>query len=97
MEGSTMSEKDLTVTGMDDLKGKVPDVQVVGDPGAWVLVCKASSQDQGWMKSTKRMDVWGGAIYQMETQQRNLDGTYSLSQSSVFVPGAVTFDSGGAV
>lgn len=78
--------KDLTVINAGELPAKVPDAEVFGDPNAWTLVCKASSQAQGWMKSTKRMAVQGGAIFQTETQQRNPDGSYALSQATVFVP-----------
>jgi hypothetical protein len=82
----TVAPKDLTVTSMEDLKEKVSDVEIFGDPGAWELVCKASSERQGWMKSTKRLTLRNGHLYQTETQQRNPDGSYALSQSSVFVP-----------
>lgn len=79
------ADKDLTVANMEELAEKVPDVVVVGDPGAWELICKASSQSQGWMKSTKRLEVRGGWLYQTETQQRSADGTWALSQALAFV------------
>jgi hypothetical protein len=78
--------KDLTVADMQDVVAKVPDIEVIGDPGAWAVVGKASSKAQGWMKSTKKMLLPQGVIYQMETQQRNPDGSWALSQSAVFVP-----------
>lgn len=79
------ADKDLGITGMDELKEKVSDVVVFGNPGAWELVCKASSQEQGWMKSTKRLQVERGYLYQTETQQRNPDGSWALSQALVYV------------
>lgn len=78
------AEKALDVKGMDDLKAKVSDVEVFGDPGAWKLLGKASSKAQGWMKSTKAMEVPGlGVLVQASTQQ----GT-NVAEALVFVPGA---------
>ena len=86
MADENNEEKDLSVTGPTDLKEKVSDVVVVGNPDAWVLICKASSNKQGWMKTTKAMKVEEGCLVQTETQQRNKDGSYALSQALVFVP-----------
>lgn len=54
----------------------------------WSLVCSAWDEDMGWFRSTKRMEVAGGYVYQMESQRRNPDISWSISQSSVFVPDA---------
>lgn len=81
------TEKDLTVTKSQDLKDKVKDVQIVGNPDAWVLICKASSQDLGWMKSTKAMQVLSGVIVQVTTQQKNNDGTYAIADAITFCKG----------
>jgi len=63
------------------------DVETVGNPdAAWSVVAKASSEKGGWTKVTRRMAVSNGAIYQTETQQRNPDGSFALSQATVFVP-----------
>lgn len=80
-----MSEKSVNVTSMEDLKKKVSDVEVFGDPGAWKLLGKASSKEQGWMKSTKAMDVPGGVLVQASTQQG-----LNVAEAIVFVPGAKT-------
>lgn len=74
--------KTLDVQNMDDLKTKVSDVQVVGDPGAWKLLGKASSKSQGWMKSTKAMEVPGGVLVQVSTQQGE-----HVAEALAFVPG----------
>ena len=62
-------EKSLDVVDGKSLKEKVADVVVVGDPDLWRLVCKASSKSQGWMKSTKAMDIGRGVLVQVTTQQ----------------------------
>lgn len=79
-------EKSLDVTNMDELVQRVSDVQVFGDPGLWVCLCKASSEQQGWMKSTKKMKVEGGYLYQVSTQQRSPDGNYVVAEALAFVP-----------
>jgi hypothetical protein len=57
---------------MEELKEKVSDVRVHGDPGAWVCIGKASSKEGGWMKSTKVMTIKGlGVLVQVSTQQGN--------------------------
>ncbi len=81
--------KTLSVTGSDELKDKVPDAVVSGNPNAWVTISKAHSESQGWMKSTKAMLVYGGGcLVQVSTQQRNPDGSWSLAEALTFVPGA---------
>lgn len=66
----------------------VPDIEIFGDGDIWQLICKASSQSEGWMKSTKAMDIGGGCLVQVTTQQRNLDGSYALAEALTWVPGA---------
>ena len=67
----------------------VKDLSVVGDGDMFRLLCKASSQDEGWMKSTKAMEIPGiGCVVQVTTQQRNLDGSYAVAEALTFVPGA---------
>lgn len=50
----------------------VPDVVFFGDEDTWKLICKASSKEEGWMKSTKALQVEGvGCFVQVTTQQEN--------------------------
>lgn len=92
-----MSEKTLGNTDINGTRKNVPDVDVFGDGDAWQLICKASSQSEGWMKSTKTMQIAGvGCLVQTETQQRNPDGSYALSQAVEFVPGINVMVSGGS-
>ena len=65
----------------------VKDIQVVGNGDMFRLLCKASSQAQGWMKSTKAMEVPGGCVVQVTTQQRNPDGSYAVAEALTYVPG----------
>lgn len=55
-----MSEKDLGITQVRGAKENISDLQVYGDGDTFALLCKASSQKQGWMKSTKVANVPGG-------------------------------------
>jgi hypothetical protein len=42
--------------------------QISGNPDIWQLMCKASNADLGIEKSTKRMRVDGGWLYQVSTR-----------------------------
>ena len=69
-------------------KANVSDMEVFGDVNMFKVLCKASSKAQGWMKSTKGMEITNlGVVVQSTTQQRNADGTNSIAESLVFVPG----------
>lgn len=66
----------------------VKDIKVVGDGDLFRLLCKASSEKEGWMKSTKAMEIpTVGCVIQVTTQQRNPDGSYSVAEALSFVPG----------
>jgi hypothetical protein len=82
-----MEEKDLAITEVRGAKANISDLQVYGDGDTFALLCKASSQSQGWMKSTKVCNVEAGCIVQVTTQQRNPDGSYSVAEALTYVPG----------
>jgi hypothetical protein len=82
-----MKEKDLCITEVRGAKANIADLNVYGDGDTFALLCKASSQEQGWMKSTKVCNVPGGCIVQVTTQQKNHDGSYSLAEALTYVPG----------
>lgn len=81
-----MAEKTLGNTDANGTEKNVPDVVKWGNPDDWQLLCKASSQAEGWMKSTKVMNVPGGCVMQVTTQQRNPDGSYAVAEALAFVP-----------
>ncbi len=64
----------------------VTDVKVVGDGNLFHLLSKASSEAEGWMKSTKAMQCSSGCLVQVSTQQRNPDGTYVVSEALAYAP-----------
>lgn len=88
-----MAEKSLHNSDVNGASKNVADLKVFGDGDAWRLLCKASSQGEGWMKSTKVLEVRakqgrpGGCFVQVTTQQRNPDGSYSLAEAVAFAPG----------
>ena len=80
--------KTLHNTDVNGAKKNVPDIVVFGDGDMFKLLSKASSEREGWMKSTKAMAIPGvGCVVQVTTQQRNPDGSYSLAEAVTFVPG----------
>lgn len=82
-----MKEKDLNITEVRGAKQHISDLQVYGDGDTFALLSKASSQEQGWMKSTKVCNVPDGCIVQVTTQQKNTDGSYSVAEALTYVPG----------
>ena len=86
---TTMKPKSLHNSESNGATKNVPDIQFSGATDAWKLLSKASSEAEGWMKSTKAMEVPHGALVQVTTQQRNIDGTYSVAEAVTFVPGVI--------
>jgi len=82
-----MNEKTLHNSDVSGAKKNVRDISVVGNGDLFQLLCKASSQQEGWMKSTKAMDTGAGCVVQVTTQQRNPDGSYSVAEAVTYVPG----------
>ena len=65
----------------------VGDLTVFGNGDMFQLLCKASSKKEGWMKSTKAMEVVGGCVVQVTTQQKAPDGSYGIAEALAYVPG----------
>jgi hypothetical protein len=84
--------KTLHNSDVSGARQNVKDIQVVGNGDMFRLLCKASSQAEGWMKSTKAMQVPGGCVVQVTTQQRNPDGSYAVAEALTFVPGTTIVD-----
>lgn len=79
--------KTMDNANIDDVKKNVPDVKLQGDPQAWQLVSKASTEREGWMKSTKRMAVDGGFLYQVTSEHQNHNGEIMCcAEALAFVP-----------
>ena len=56
---------------------------VYGNTDSFQLICKASSESEGWMKSTKALEIPGvGCLVQVTTQQGN-----NVAEALAFVPG----------
>ena len=61
----------------------VKDITFFGDGDTFQLLCKASSKNEGWMKSTKAMEIPGvGCVVQVTTQQNG-----NIAEALTFVPG----------
>jgi hypothetical protein len=85
-----MEKKPLDITNSESLKNKTKDVEIFGDPDMWILLCKASSKSQGWMKSTKIMDAGGnGVIVQVTTEFHDSNGcVVACAEAITHVPDA---------
>lgn len=83
--------KTLHNSDIDGAKKNVPDIKVFGNGDSWQLLCKASSDNEGWMKSTKAYEIPGvGCMVQVTTQQRywiGYEASYAVAEAVTFVPG----------
>lgn len=76
-------EKTLHNSDASTVQDNVPDVVFFGDSGTFKLISKASSKREGWMKSTKAMQIDGvGCVIQVTTQQGD-----NIAEALTFVPG----------
>jgi hypothetical protein len=74
--------KTLHNSDASEAKKNVSDLQVFGDGDTFKLICKASSKHEGWMKSTKAMEIqFVGCVVQVTTQQGD-----NISEALTFVP-----------
>lgn len=79
---STFPTKTLNVTNIAEAKVKIKDIKVTGDGDMFKLLCKASSESEGWMKSTKACEIQGaGCLVQVTTQQGD-----NVAEALTFVP-----------
>lgn len=70
-------------TDTNPARENVRDLEVWGNGDTFKLICKASSEKEGWMKSTKAMEIPGvGCVVQVTTQQAN-----NVAEALTFVPG----------
>ena len=83
-----MKEKTLHNSDVSGAKQNVSDLKVIGNGDAFQLLFKASSQEEGWMKSTKAMQIREGCLVQVTTQQRNPDGSYAVAEALCYIPHA---------
>lgn len=79
--------KSLNISEVHGAHKNIKDLEVYGDGDTFALLCKASSQAEGWMKSTKVCNVDQGCIVQVTTQQMNPDGSYAVAEALTYVPG----------
>ena len=73
--------KSLHNTCVNGATKNVKDIVFWGDGDTFKLISKASSEAEGWMKSTKAMQCGSDVVVQVTTQQRNPDGSYSIAEA----------------
>jgi len=84
--------KTLGNTDASKASVNVSDLVIYGDGDLFKLLSKASSQSEGWFKSTKAMQAGDGCVVQVTTQQRNPDGTYAVAEAVTYVPRVRIFE-----
>ncbi|MDD5359501.1 MAG: hypothetical protein PHI02_04445 [Sulfurovaceae bacterium] len=81
-------EKTLGNTCANGATKNVKDIVFWGDGDLFKLISKASSENEGWMKSTKAMQCGDDVVVQVTTQQRNPDGSYVVAEALTTVQNA---------
>ena len=74
-------KKSLGNTDQNGARKNVKDIVIFGED-LFKLLSKASSKKEGWMKSTKAMEVPQGCVVQVTTQQGK-----NIAEAVCFVPG----------
>ena len=76
-------EKTYSNTCASGATDNVKDIKFWGNGDTFKLISKASSKAEGWMKSTKAMEIVGvGCVIQVTTQQGD-----KVAEALTFVPG----------
>ena len=75
------SKKSLHNTCSNGATKNVKDIIFWGNGDTFKLISKASSEAEGWMKSTKAMKCGKDVVIQVTTQQKNPDGSYSVAEA----------------
>lgn len=76
-------QKLMDITEVKGATANISDLKVFGNGDTFQLICKASSAAQGWMKSTKAMQIDGvGCVVQVTTQQGD-----NVAEAITFVSG----------
>ena len=73
--------KSMHNTDANGTSKNVKDVVFWGDGDTFKLISKASSESEGWMKSTKAMQCGSDVVVQVTTQQGN-----NIAEALTFVP-----------
>lgn len=76
-----MKKKTLGNTTASGARKNVKDIVFWGNGDSFRLISKASSKAEGWMKSTKAMQVGTSVVIQVTTQQMNPDGSYAVAEA----------------
>ena len=84
--------KTLINTDANGATKNVKDIVFWGDGDTFKLISKASSENEGWMKSTKAMQCGESVVVQVTTQQRNPDGSYAIAEALTTVANAYIFE-----
>lgn len=91
VDRSELEEKSGKTFGCTDTnatKDNVSDLVVWGKGDVFKLISKASSQSEGWMKSTKAMQIDGlGCVLQVTTQQGE-----QVAEALQFIPGVIIYE-----
>jgi len=92
----TDNVKEKTLTSTTPEETEATGTVLTGTAALWKCLAKAVNLEEGWMKSTKAMQVGSaGCLIQVTTQQKNPDGSYSLAEAVCFAERVNLVEEGG--
>ena len=69
---------------------------VIGDKCMYCILCRITNEDGGWVKTTFAHEIVNlGCIVVIETRQKNDDKTWTIAETSSFIPGVTIVGSSG--
>lgn len=89
---SKVINKTLHNSNITEAKKNVKDIKITGNGDMFQLLCKTTSEQEGWMKSTKAMAIGNRCLVQVTTQQKNPDGSYAVAEALTYVPNCEIVD-----
>lgn len=94
VETPVTEERTLTNTTVEEAKAS--GVVLTGAADKWLCVAKAVNEAEGWMRSTKAMQVGSvGCLIQTSYIWTNPDGTKGSEEAVCFAPGVSLVEEGG--
>jgi len=94
VETPTVEERTLTTTTVEEAKAS--GVVLTGAADKWLCIAKAVNKDEGWMRSTKAMQIGAaGCLVQTSYIWTNSDGTKGCFEAVCFAPSVNLIEEGG--
>jgi len=73
---------DESTEGTEGTDASTAGLEVIGNADAFQLLCQISNEEEGWVRSTKAMELPEGCLVQVSTQQGD-----HVAEALQYIPG----------